>query len=94
MRILVGLCFFYQKLILPTIIISVLLSLLLMARTDFFVGTGIGFMILLPTIHYFSYDIRKPGEYFFYHNLGLSKLTLWATTIGFGVIVAFLMKLL
>lgn len=94
MRILAGLCFFYQKLLISPLIISILLSLLFMPRPNFFMGTGIAFIFLLPTLHYFTYEIRKPGEYYFYYNLGLSKLTLWATTIGLASITGILLMLL
>lgn len=87
MRILTGLCFFYQKIIIPSLIFSVILPLLFQQYTGFFTGAGISFMILLPTMHYLTYEIRKSGEYFFYYNLGLSKLMLWITTISSGAIL-------
>lgn len=86
MRILTGLCFFYQKIILPSVVFSVILPLMFQNYVDFFTGTGISFMILLPTMQYLTYEIRKPGEYFFYYNLGLSKMILWITTISIGAV--------
>jgi hypothetical protein len=91
MRILNGLSFFYQKLILAPLILSVILSLLLMPRAYFFTGTGIAFIILFPAFHYFTYEIRKPHEYFFYYNLGLSKPVLWTVTISAGFLIGILL---
>ncbi|CAM4097716.1 hypothetical protein SAMN06265348_103478 [Pedobacter westerhofensis] len=83
---LTGLCFFYQKIILPSVVFSVMLSLMFQKYVDFFTGAGISFMILLPVMQYLTYEIRKPGEYFFYYNLGLSKLILWITTISISAV--------
>jgi hypothetical protein len=92
MRVLAGLCFFYQKLILPPLIISLLLSGLLMPGPTFFKGTGMAFMLLLPVVHYYTYEIRKPQEYYFYYNLGLGKAILWIITVALAFLIGILLR--
>lgn len=94
MRILYGLCFFYQKLIVPSLVISFVLSFFMMKRVDLYAGIGISFIFLTPVFHYFIYEIRNPNEYYFYYNLGLSKLLLWTNTIIISLIVGLLFTLL
>jgi hypothetical protein len=91
MRVLAGLYFFYQKLIFPPLIISIILSLLLMPGPNFFKGTGTAFIILFPVVHYYTYDIRKPQEYYFYYNLGLDKPVLWIITVILGFLIGILL---
>lgn len=90
MRIFTGLCLFYKKIIIPPLLLSIILSFLLLPRPYLFIGTGTAFILLFPTIHYFTYEIRKPREYYFYYNLGLGKLMLWTTTIGLSFLTGFL----
>jgi len=87
MGIFAGLAFFYQKIIIPSLAFSVVMPLFFLRHSDFFPGAGVAFTILLPTMHYLTYEVRKPQEYYFYYNLGLSKLTLWITTVGMGAII-------
>ncbi|MNK04923.1 hypothetical protein D3C87_227960 [compost metagenome] len=94
MRILYGLCFFYQKLIIPSLVISIVLSFLMMKVIDLYVGIGISFIFLTPVFHYLIYEIRNPNEYYFYHNLGLNKLVLWTNTLIISLIVGLLFILL
>ncbi|SDL79061.1 hypothetical protein SAMN04487898_12521 [Pedobacter sp. ok626] len=94
MRILYGLCFFYQKLIIPSLVISIVLSFLMMKVIDLYVGIGISFIFLTPVFHYLIYEIRTPNEYYFYYNLGLSKIVLWTNTIIVSLIVGLLFILL
>ncbi len=94
MRKLYGLCFFFQKLIIPSLVLSIVLSYFMMEPNNFYAGTGISFIILTPTFHYFIYEIKNPNEYYFYYNLGLSKLVLWINTVlislAFGLILVIL----
>lgn len=94
MRILYGLCFFYQKLIIPSLVISIVLAFLMMKLIDLYVGIGISFIFLTPFFHYLTYEIRNPNEYYFYHNLGLNKLVLWINTLIVSLIVGLLFILL
>lgn len=94
MRIVHGLYFFYQKLIIPSLVLSIVLSYFTMERSNFYVGTGISFVFLTPTFHYFTYEIKNPNEYYFYHNLGLSKLVLWTNTIIISIFFGLILVML
>ncbi|MEJ2880918.1 hypothetical protein [Pedobacter sp. GR22-6] len=86
MRILRGIYFFYTKLIVPSLALSILIAYFRPAGVDWKTGIGISLIFLLPVFHYFSYELRSPQEYYFYHNLGLSRLILWLSTIIIGLI--------
>jgi hypothetical protein len=83
MRILTGLWFFYQRLIIPSLILSYLTALFAPpdVSINFSIGFGISIMLFMPLFHFFLYEVNNPQEYYYYHNLGLSKLMLWAFTI-------------
>jgi hypothetical protein len=89
MRIVKAILIFYQKLIIPTLILSGLLG---------FIGLGITGEISLKTIgisyiflgllfHYFIYEVRNYNEYYFYYNMGLSRLSLWIITFVLSFII-------
>lgn len=86
MRILQGIYIFYAKLVVPSLALSILITYFRPNGLVWNVGLGISFIFLLPVFHYFSYELRSPQEYYFYHNLGLSKLVLWLSTIMIGLI--------
>lgn len=90
MREFKGLWFFYQKLIIPSLTISVLLALLSLKLVDFNVGIGFSYIILTPLFHYFIYEIQHPDEYYFYYNLGLSKGSLWICTFIISSLAGFI----
>lgn len=94
MRIVYGLYFFYQKLIIPSITLSLVLSYFSMERSNFYAGAGISFIFLTPTFHYFTYEIKNPNEYYFYYNLGLSKLILWTSTMILSTIIGLILIIL
>jgi len=82
MRFLTGLWFFYLRLLLPALILSGILGAYAPAEIlNFSAGAGLSFLFVLPMFHYFIYEINNPQEYYFYHNLGLSKVFLWTFTI-------------
>jgi len=41
---------------------------------------GLGYILGAPLFHYFIYEVRNYNEYYFYHNLGLSRVSLWILT--------------
>lgn len=94
MRILTGIRFFYQKLILPSFLISLVLALFAPNHIGFYAALGAAYILVTPMIHYLTYDIRRPEEYYFYHNLGLSKGFLWATTIICSALITLMLFLL
>ncbi|MGY4384709.1 hypothetical protein ACVWYN_001743 [Pedobacter sp. UYP24] len=94
MRILSGFWLFYRKLIIPSLVLSIVLSFLVLGYADIIKGIGISFIFLTPAFHYLTYDLRAPGEYYFYFNLGLSKVLLWAGTLLFSFIIGLILFLL
>lgn len=60
---------------------------LIISTKGFFISTGLTYMVSAPIMHYFSYEVRNPNEYYFYNNLGFSRSFLWIFTVGSAVIV-------
>ncbi len=50
-------------------------------------NAGFAYLFVLPLFHYMTYEYRNPDEYYFYHNLGISKMFLWIATIMQAIIV-------
>ena len=96
MRILKAILIFYQKLIVPTSVFSGLLGLIGFGITgEFsFKVLGISYIILGLLFHYFVYEIRNHNEYYFYYNIGLSKLTLWVSTFILSLIIGLIFILI
>lgn len=46
--------------------------------------------ILLPSMHYYTYHWRYPGEYYFYQNLGITPGVLWSLTLAASLISLFI----
>ncbi|MES2827621.1 MAG: hypothetical protein V4687_05695 [Bacteroidota bacterium] len=87
MQLLKAVWFFYQKMIIPSFAVSILLSLFTMSYIQILPGIGIAFIFLTPAFHYYIYELRNPDEYYFYYNMGLGKITLWISTIILSIIV-------
>jgi hypothetical protein len=94
MRVIKGLWLFYQKLIIPSLAISLVLSLFAAGFAPIYVAMGFGYAVLTPFIHLYTYEVNSPNEYYFYHNLGLSKITLWAHTLGISLLLCLILVLL
>lgn len=87
MRLIKYLWMFYQRLIIPSLALSVLISIFGMGYINICVGIGISYIVLAPFFHYFTYEVRNPDEYYFYYNLGLSRSFLWLSTVAISLIV-------
>jgi hypothetical protein len=48
---------------------------------------GIVYICLTPVFQYFIYEIRNPEEYYFYYNMGLSKLFLWVYSLIISTVI-------
>lgn len=94
MRIIRGLYFFNQKLIIPSLAISIVLSYFTMERNNLYAGVGISFILLTPIFHYFIYEVRSPNEYYFYYNLGLNKLVLWISTVIISLTIGLILAMI
>ncbi|SFH02213.1 hypothetical protein SAMN04489864_104145 [Pedobacter insulae] len=94
MNILAALWVFYKKLIFPSFAISVLLALFFIDSSKFLSGVGIAYVFLTPSLHFLFYDLSRPKEYYFYHNLGLSKTTLYLNSILISLIIGIILLLI
>ena len=90
MRIVYGLWFFYQKLIIPSLVVSIALSYLMAGTSHLLIGIGIVYIFFTPTFHYLTYELNNSNEYYFYYNMGLSKLSLWMSTLVISTLIGLL----
>lgn len=82
---------FYIKLLVPGVIFSLLVSF----WSNFTLGNfGLCFLLILPTMHYFIYELRLKNEYYFYANFGFSKVFLWSVTLFISLIIKIITKFL
>jgi hypothetical protein len=86
MVIFLALWAFYRKLIIPSIAVSFGISILYTGIDGLLPAFGICYIILTPFFHFIIYDLTSEKEYYFYYTFGLSKLTLWLSTIGMSTI--------
>ena len=93
MRLLFSVFIFYKKLLVPLITLSALVGIFSISAAGFFTlkGAGITYILFTPLFLYFIYDIRNPNEYYFYYNLGLSRLSLWISALSISVIIGFIL---
>jgi len=96
MRTFKAILIFYQKLIIPSLIISGLLGFIGFRITgEISLKTiGISYIFFGLLFHYFIYEVRKGNEYYFYYNLGLSRLSLWIITFVLNLIIGLIFMLL
>ncbi|MEM9675678.1 MAG: hypothetical protein ACFB15_01005 [Cyclobacteriaceae bacterium] len=80
---------FQRKFLLPAIIISLFLGVVghSINGKPIVTNAGFAYLFVLPLFQYLVYELRYPNEYYFYHNLGISKVMLWAACLAQGFIV-------
>ncbi|MGB5404600.1 hypothetical protein [Robiginitalea sp.] len=83
--------FFHKRIALPALFISVLLGLALFRSIG---AAGLIFLMMGPLWHYYIYEVRYKQEYYFYFNLGFTRLSLWVSTLILVAIVFFTALLL
>jgi len=100
MRIAISIWIFYKKLIIPTIVASIMMAFMPMLFSGAALTgplpihtIGVTYIVFTPFFQYFIYEIRNPEEYYFYYNMGLSKLLLWTTTIIISSIAGLIIEL-
>jgi hypothetical protein len=93
MRIILSILIFYRKLIVPSLAVAMALGFLVFITTNKFPLTKVGIYYILMSLvfHYFIYEKRNPGEYYFYYNMGLSKFMLWGTTLLLSLVIALIL---
>lgn len=96
MRLFKAILIFYQKLIIPALILSGLLGFMGLGVTGVFSleAIGISFMFSGPLFHYFIYEVRNNNEYYFYFNMGLSRLSLWIITFSLSLVIGLILILI
>jgi hypothetical protein len=75
---------FQQKLILPTFCVALGIGIagyFMVPSTPVIPGTGYGYILAGPVMHYFTYEVTYENEYYFYFNSGLTKIHLYASTL-------------
>lgn len=77
---------FYQKLVIPVLVISLLIFGWLQ-NTKSLVLT---FALFLPLFQYFIYELRNKEEYYFYYNLGFSRKFWWISTLVLSLLLVFI----
>lgn len=85
---------FYQKAIIPALVVSFLLSMLQMEFKDLLKGMSIAYFVCAPFCHYYEYEMKHRNEYYFYYNLGLSKSRLWLFAIAMNAFISLSLILL
>jgi len=98
MRIIYGIWTFYKKLIVPVSSVSFLTGVLIYLTTGSasyaIKFTGISYLFFTPMFQYFIYEIRSPHEYYFYYNLGISKLVLWLSSVILSLFTCLIIMLI
>ena len=88
---------FQQKLILATFCVAVAIGVagyVMIWSTPIIQGTGFGYFLAGPMVHYYLYDLRNPNEYYYYFNAGIRKRVLYVTTLGLNAGVGTLIVLI
>lgn len=79
---------FYKKLIIPTLGSSLAITFFsLVYEYSFTEIFGLSYIFMAVLFHFFTYEVTYPNEYYFYYNLGLSKIILYATTFIISFII-------
>jgi hypothetical protein len=55
---------------------------------------GFCFIFIAPIIQYYVYQIKSKNEYYYYFNVGLSNLELWASTFIIALINLLILSLI
>ncbi|MBI9067965.1 MAG: hypothetical protein JEZ09_11780 [Salinivirgaceae bacterium] len=76
MKKIVSVLFFYKKIFIPTIALSIVFGFIM---SDKFSLASVGFAYIFISLlfHFVIYELRNPNEYYFYYNIGLNKISLW-----------------
>lgn len=80
---------FQKKLILPTFCVALGIGIagyFMIWSTPIIQGTGFGYILAGPLVHYSIYERRDANEYYFYFNAGLSKFILYSSTVALNAI--------
>jgi len=95
MNKLLTLLIYYKKLVIPILVVSILIAFIFIPVIGAFELNimALAYIFASPLLQYFIYDVSNPDEYYFYYNLGHSKLSLWLSVnimslfIGISIII-------
>jgi len=96
MNVIKAIAIFYQKLIIPTLVFSIIINLfgVLVVGSFSFKMLGISYVLLGLLFQFFIYEVGYPEEYYFYFNLGLNRYALWFSNLFIGITIGFFISLL
>lgn len=76
--------FFYSKILIPTLCLAVSMGFVFGLSFKIIILSYVLFSLMF---HYVIYERIYPNEYYFYYNLGLSKIFLWSITLGINSVL-------
>jgi len=77
--------FFYSKILIPTVCISIGVSLMVGFS---FKSMLLSYSLFSIMLHYIMYELVYPTEYYFFYNLGFTKAILWSITLAINAVLA------
>lgn len=85
---------FQRNIFIASIAISIALGSIAMMLWDMnpIIVALRAYILVAPLFHYFTYEVKNRNDYYFYYNLGFSRIALWASTIIIGIL-SFLISL-
>ena len=97
MRLTLVILLFYKRLIIPSLLFSIIfgsLSYLNPYQFSLKHAIGLAYIFMSPFMHYLIYDVINKNEYYFYYNLGLSRLTLWIASLTISLLIGIILMIL
>lgn len=91
MRILKNILLFQKRIFFKAYILSVIAGSLFGGKP---ILVAVYLFFVAPFIHYSVYDLMDKQKYYYYYNLGLSKVVLWASTMVICVVNFFVIALI
>ena len=87
---------FYLKVFIPCMAFAVIAGLFVSGinETRTLSLIAVSYFLFSPFFQYMIYDFRKRNEYFFYQNIGLSKLFLWVSSMSVSFIIHLSLRLI
>lgn len=89
---------FYKKILVPALVLSPVVGFIAVAtgqatfdQINLSSVIGYAYIFLSVLLLYLIYEVRNPNEYYFYYNLGLSKILLWAVSLIISIPIGLLL---
>jgi len=88
-RLISGFYLFYIRIFIPAAISSFIIALtnIALGGTDFIGIIAYSFLFIAPAFHFLQYDFMNSGQYYFYNNLGFTRLALWVLSTCTSVLI-------